>query len=155
MNVFKYLFVLYGCTVSVFMYRDEHSTNGHCRWLTVVTVFCLCLQDPALLKSPIFTPTTGRQEHGLLNIFHAMEGAAHLHILVVKQFEMPHYRKYWPNHILLVLPAMFNNAGVGEHLSDVLTEHNISLFLFFSRPILSLWDCLILLQPTNVCQSDD
>lgn len=43
-----------------------------------------------------------------------MEGVPHLHILVVKQFEMPHYRKYWPNHILLVLPAMFNNAGVGE-----------------------------------------
>lgn len=80
------------------------------------TVF-ICLQDPDLLRSPIFTPTTGRQEHGLLNIFHATEGAAHLHILVVKQFEMPHYRKYWPNHILLVLPAMFNNAGVGEQLS--------------------------------------
>ena len=48
-----------------------------------------------------------------------MEGAAHLHILVVKQFEMPHYRKYWPNHILLVLPAMFNNAGVGEQISGL------------------------------------
>lgn len=68
------------------------------------------------MKSPIFTPTTGRQEHGLLNIFHAMEGTAHLHILVVKQYEMHHYRKYWPNHILLVLPAMFNSAGVGECL---------------------------------------
>lgn len=45
-----------------------------------------------------------------------MEGATHLHILVVKQFEMPHYRKYWPNHILLVLPAMFNSAGVGKKL---------------------------------------
>lgn len=72
------------------------------------------LQDSDVLKSPIFTPTTGRQEHGLLNIYHAMEGAAHLHVLVVKQFEMPHYRKYWPNHILLVLPPMFNNSGVGE-----------------------------------------
>lgn len=48
-----------------------------------------------------------------------MEGAAHVHILVVKQFEMPHYRKYWPNHILLVLPAMFNNAGVGEQLTEL------------------------------------
>lgn len=56
----------------------------------------------------------GRHEHGLLNLFHAMEGTSHLHILVVKQFEMPLYRKYWPNHILLVLPAMFNSAGVGE-----------------------------------------
>jgi hypothetical protein len=59
-------------------------------------------------------PTTGRHEHGLFNLFHAMDGAAHLHILVVKQYEMPHYRKYWPNHILLVLPAMFNSAGVGK-----------------------------------------
>lgn len=56
----------------------------------------------------------GRHEHGLLNLFHAMEGTSHLHILVVKQFEMPLYRKYWPNHILLVLPAVFNSAGVGE-----------------------------------------
>lgn len=48
-----------------------------------------------------------------------MEGAAHLHILVLKQFEMPHYRKYWPNHILLVLPAMFNSAGVGEQTSGL------------------------------------
>ncbi|KAM3604656.1 uncharacterized protein V6R79_014421 [Siganus canaliculatus] len=86
-------------------------------------------KDPALLKSPIFTPTTGRQEHGLLNIFHAMEGATHLHILVVKQFEMPHYRKYWPNHILLVLPAMFNNAGVGaaRFLIKELSYHNLEL----------------------------
>lgn len=67
-----------------------------------------------MVKSPIFTPTTGRHEHGLLNIYHAMEGAAHLHILVVKDCEMSVYRKYWPNHILLVLPAMFNSAGVGQ-----------------------------------------
>lgn len=45
-----------------------------------------------------------------------MEGTSHLHILVVKQCEMPLYRKFWPNHILLVLPAMFNSAGVGELL---------------------------------------
>ncbi|XP_069548353.1 GREB1-like protein isoform X2 [Brachyistius frenatus] len=86
-------------------------------------------KDPDLLKSPIFTPTTGRQEHGLLNIFHAMEGASHLHILVVKQFEMPQYRKYWPNHILLVLPAMFNNAGVGatRFMIKELSYHNLEL----------------------------
>ncbi|XP_037838017.1 GREB1-like protein isoform X4 [Kryptolebias marmoratus] len=85
-------------------------------------------KDPDLLKSPIFTPTTGRQEHGLLNLFHAMEGASHLHILVVKQFEMPHYRKYWPNHILLVLPAMFNNAGVAARfMIKELSYHNLEL----------------------------
>ena len=43
-----------------------------------------------------------------------MEGISHLHLLVVKEYEMPLYRKYWPNHIMLVLPGMFNNAGVGE-----------------------------------------
>ncbi|XP_028974599.2 GREB1-like protein isoform X2 [Esox lucius] len=86
-------------------------------------------KDPSLVKSPIFTPTTGRQEHGLLNIFHAMEGAAHLHILVVKQYEMQHYRKYWPNHILLVLPAMFNSAGVGaaRFMIKELSYHNLEL----------------------------
>ncbi|XP_041847997.1 GREB1-like protein isoform X2 [Melanotaenia boesemani] len=86
-------------------------------------------KDPDLLKSPIFTPTTGRQEHGLLNLYHTMEGATHLHILVVKQFEMPHYRKYWPNHILLVLPAMFNNAGVGaaRFMIKELSYHNLEL----------------------------
>ncbi|KAG7278413.1 hypothetical protein CRUP_038576 [Coryphaenoides rupestris] len=68
-------------------------------------------------------------EHGLLNIFHAMEGAEHLHILVVKQYEMPHYRKYWPNHILLVLPAMFNSAGVGaaRFMIKELSYHNLEL----------------------------
>ncbi|KAL2097317.1 hypothetical protein ACEWY4_006524 [Coilia grayii] len=81
------------------------------------------------LKSPIFTPTTGRQEHGLLNIYHAMEGADHLHILVVKQYEMPLYRKYWPNHILLVLPAMFNSSGVGaaRFMIKELSYHNLEL----------------------------
>lgn len=43
-----------------------------------------------------------------------MEGISHLHLLVVKEYEMPLYRKCWPNHIMLVLPGMFNNAGVGK-----------------------------------------
>ncbi|XP_064790194.1 GREB1-like protein [Oncorhynchus masou masou] len=86
-------------------------------------------QDSSLLKSPIFTPTTGRQEHGLFNIFHAMEGTAHLHILVVKEYEMQHYRRKWPNHILLVLPAMLNSAGVGaaRFMIKELSYHNLEL----------------------------
>uniref|UniRef100_A0A3B3RUG4 GREB1 like retinoic acid receptor coactivator n=1 Tax=Paramormyrops kingsleyae TaxID=1676925 RepID=A0A3B3RUG4_9TELE len=86
-------------------------------------------KDPELIKSPIFTPTTGRQEHGLLNIYHAMEGTAHLHILVIKEQEMPLYRKYWPNHVLLVLPAMFNSAGVGaaRFMIKELSSHNLEL----------------------------
>ncbi|XP_020510331.1 GREB1-like protein [Labrus bergylta] len=105
----------------VFSQQGSHLESMH---LPLVST-----KDPDLLKSPIFTPTTGRQEHGLLNIFHAMEGAAHLHILVVKQFEMPHYRKYWPNHILLVLPAMFNSAGVGaaRFMIKELSYHNLEL----------------------------
>uniref|UniRef100_A0A8K9Y0T4 GREB1-like protein n=1 Tax=Oncorhynchus mykiss TaxID=8022 RepID=A0A8K9Y0T4_ONCMY len=79
--------------------------------------------------SPIFTPTTGRQEHGLFNIFHAMEGTAHLHILVVKEYEMQHYRRKWPNHILLVLPATLNSAGVGaaRFMIKELSYHNLEL----------------------------
>ncbi|XP_048868209.1 GREB1-like protein [Brienomyrus brachyistius] len=86
-------------------------------------------KDPELIKSPIFTPTTGRQEHGLLNIYHTMEGTAHLHILVIKEQEMPLYRKYWPNHVLLVLPAMFNSAGVGaaRFMIKELSYHNLEL----------------------------
>ncbi|XP_056148830.1 GREB1-like protein [Lampris incognitus] len=86
-------------------------------------------KDSDLLKSPIFTPTTGRHEHGLLNIFHAMEGTSHLHILVVKHYEMPLYRKYWPNHILLVLPAMFNSSGIGaaRFMIKELSYHNLEL----------------------------
>lgn len=71
-------------------------------------------QNLNAVKSPIFTPSSGRHEHGLLNLFHAMEGISHLHLLVVKEYEMPLYRKYWPNHIMLVLPGTFNNAGVGK-----------------------------------------
>ncbi|MGH0137544.1 UNVERIFIED_CONTAM: hypothetical protein FKN15_064105 [Acipenser sinensis] len=80
-----------------------------------------------VLKSPIFTPTTGRHEHGLLNIFHATEGAGHLHVLVVKEYEMPLYRKYWPNHILLVLPGMFNNTGAARFMIKELSYHNLEL----------------------------
>ncbi|XP_075441321.1 GREB1-like protein isoform X2 [Ascaphus truei] len=86
-------------------------------------------QNPSILKSPIFTPSSGRHEHGLLNLFHAMEGISHLHILVVKEYEMPLYRKYWSNHIMLVLPGMFNNAGVGaaRFLIKELSFHNLEL----------------------------
>ncbi|XP_009469509.1 PREDICTED: GREB1-like protein [Nipponia nippon] len=81
------------------------------------------------VKSPIFTPSSGRHEHGLLNLYHAMEGVSHLHLLVVKEYEMPLYRKYWPNHIMLVLPGMFNNAGVGaaRFLIKELSYHNLEL----------------------------
>lgn len=78
-----------------------------------VKVFLLLTQSPDCIKSPIFTPTTGRQEHGLFNLFHALDGASHLHILVVKEYEMAVYKKYWPNHIMLVLPSIFNGAGIG------------------------------------------
>lgn len=71
-------------------------------------------QSQEYIKSPTFTPTTGRHEHGLFNLYHAMDGASHLHVLVVKEYEMAIYKKYWPNHIMLVLPSIFNSAGVGR-----------------------------------------
>ncbi|XP_069462058.1 protein GREB1 isoform X2 [Ambystoma mexicanum] len=81
------------------------------------------------VRSPIFTPTTGRHEHGLFNLYHAMDGAGHLHVLVVKEYEMAIYKKYWPNHIMLVLPSMFNSAGVGaaHFLIKELSYHNLEL----------------------------
>ncbi|XP_043938160.1 protein GREB1 [Protopterus annectens] len=86
-------------------------------------------KSPDYVKTPIFTPTTGRHEHGLFNLFHSMDGACHLHILVVKEYEMPVYKKYWPNHIMLVLPSIFNNAGVGaaHFLIKELSYHNLEL----------------------------
>ncbi|XP_053570944.1 LOW QUALITY PROTEIN: GREB1-like protein [Bombina bombina] len=86
-------------------------------------------QNPNTVKSPIFTPSSGRHEHGLLNLYHAMEGTGHLHIMVVKEYEMPLYRKYWSNHIMLVLPGMFNNAGAGasRFLIKELSYHNLEL----------------------------
>ncbi|XP_004696096.1 protein GREB1 isoform X1 [Echinops telfairi] len=81
------------------------------------------------IKSPTFTPTTGRHEHGLFNLYHAMDGASHLHVLVVKEYEMAIYKKYWPNHIMLVLPSIFNTAGVGaaHFLIKELSSHNLEL----------------------------
>ncbi|TTB71000.1 GREB1-like protein [Bagarius yarrelli] len=87
------------------------------------------LSDQDGVKSTIFTPTTGRQDLGLLNLHHALEGAPHLHILVVKQHEMALYRKFWPNHVLLVLPSIFNNSGVGaaRFMIKELAYHNLEL----------------------------
>nr|XP_028578388.1 protein GREB1 isoform X2 [Podarcis muralis] len=81
------------------------------------------------IKTPTFTPTTGRHEHGLFNLYHAMDGASHLHVLVVKEYEMAIYKKYWPNHIMLVLPSIFNSAGVGaaHFLIKELSYHNLEL----------------------------
>ncbi|KAM6150075.1 protein GREB1 [Erethizon dorsatum] len=81
------------------------------------------------VKSPTFTPTTGRHEHGLFNLYHAMDGASHLHVLVVKEYEMAIYKKYWPNHIMLVLPSIFNSAGVGaaHFLIKELSYHNLEV----------------------------
>ncbi|KAE8605101.1 hypothetical protein XENTR_v10014969 [Xenopus tropicalis] len=86
-------------------------------------------KNPDCVKSPIFTPTTGRHEHGLFNLYHAMDGSSHLHILVVKEYEMAIYKKYWPNHIMLVLPSIFNSAGVGaaHFLIKELSYHNLEL----------------------------
>lgn len=91
--------------------RGSKDLHQHLRSLShFPTVF----QSHEHIKSPTFTPTTGRHEHGLFNLYHAMDGASHLHVLVVKEYEMAIYKKYWPNHIMLVLPSIFNSAGVGR-----------------------------------------
>lgn len=92
--------------------------SGINHFLPNVAEYLLFQQNFNAVKSPIFTPSSGRHEHGLLNLYHAMEGISHLHLLVVKEYEMPLYRKYWPNHIMLVLPGMFNNAGIGKKCSQ-------------------------------------
>ncbi|XP_069742407.1 protein GREB1 isoform X3 [Narcine bancroftii] len=81
------------------------------------------------VKSPVFTPTSGHYEHGLFNLYHAMDGANHLHVLVIKEHEMAIYKKYWPNHIMLILPSIFNNSGVGaaHFLIKELSCHNLEL----------------------------
>ncbi|KAK2920365.1 protein GREB1 isoform X3 [Channa argus] len=106
--------------------------------------------SPDCIKSPIFTPTTGRHEHGLFNLYHAMDGASHLHILVVKEYEMAVYKKYWPNHIMLVLPTVFNGAGIGaaHFLIKELSYHNLELErsrqLEGGGPACDVWPFIIL-----------
>ncbi|XP_041857099.1 protein GREB1 isoform X2 [Melanotaenia boesemani] len=106
--------------------------------------------SPDCIKSPIFTPTTGRHEHGLFNLYHAMDGASHLHILVVKEYEMAVYKKYWPNHIMLVLPTIFNGAGIGaaHFLIKELSYHNLELErsrrLEGGGPVGDVWPFIIL-----------
>ena len=63
--------------------------------------------------TPIFTPTTGRHDVGLLNIHHALDGAEHLHVLVISQSEVTSYRHLWPNHVLMVLPDEERFKGFG------------------------------------------
>ena len=63
--------------------------------------------------TPIFTPTTGRHDVGLLNIHHALDGAEHMHVLVISQSEVTSYRHLWPNHVLMVLPDEERFKGFG------------------------------------------
>ncbi|OXB58411.1 hypothetical protein ASZ78_007779 [Callipepla squamata] len=117
-------------TVSMMLTKyAAYNTFHHCEQCHQYMDINPAAQNLNAVKSPIFTPSSGRHEHGLLNLYHAMEGISHLHLLVVKEYEMPLYRKYWPNHIMLVLPGMFNNAGVGaaRFLIKELSYHNLEL----------------------------
>uniref|UniRef100_UPI00358DEE59 GREB1-like protein isoform X2 n=1 Tax=Myxine glutinosa TaxID=7769 RepID=UPI00358DEE59 len=73
------------------------------------------ITDPVgeVLRSPVFTPTTGRHEQGLLNLFHALEGSPVPHLLVVHERELPAYQRYWPNHCILALPRELDHSGIG------------------------------------------
>lgn len=103
------------CLVLVYLICfPEECISPSSVWINTETHTSFYLQSEDYIKSPTFTPTTGRHEHGLFNLYHAMDGASHLHVLVVKEYEMAIYKKYWPNHIMLVLPSIFNSAGVGK-----------------------------------------
>ena len=84
---------------------------------------CSFSQGPNAVKTPIFMWTFGRHEHGLINLYHSMEGSKHVHVLVCKQKDALAYEKQWPNHIILVLPDVVNEAGPGKY-----TIHTQALF---------------------------
>ena len=73
----------------------------------------ISLQGPNAVKTPIFMPSFGRQEQALINLYHTMEGSKHVHVIVCKQKHALAYEKQWPNHVLLILPTVANEAGPG------------------------------------------
>uniref|UniRef100_A0A8C7FQX2 Growth regulating estrogen receptor binding 1 n=1 Tax=Oncorhynchus kisutch TaxID=8019 RepID=A0A8C7FQX2_ONCKI len=98
--------------------------------------------NPDCIKSPIFTPTTGRHEHGLFNLYHAMDGAAHLHILVIKEYEMAVYKKYWPNHIMLVLPTIFNGLERSRRVEGGGPPADVWPFIILSDDSCVMWNAV-------------
>ena len=65
------------------------------------------------IEFPIFTPSVGRSDVGLLDLSDAIPTSTYLHVVVVKIQEADEYRKRWPNKTLLVLPASATGKGVG------------------------------------------
>ena len=88
-------------------------------------------QGPNAVKTPIFMWTFGRHEHGLVNLYHAMEGSKHVHVLVCKQKDALAYEKQWPNHIILVLPDVVNDAGPGTYILLQCCSRDLSTCLNF------------------------
>eukprot|EP00118_Oscarella_pearsei_P004100 m.17052 g.17052 ORF g.17052 m.17052 type:complete len:2013 (+) comp27284_c1_seq1:143-6181(+) len=65
------------------------------------------------VRTPVFIPSTGRYEHGLLNLFYSMNQSTHLAVIVVKQCELTFYARCWPNHVIMALPSSADQMGVG------------------------------------------
>ncbi|XP_041483730.1 GREB1-like protein isoform X2 [Lytechinus variegatus] len=86
-------------------------------------------QGPNAVKTPIFMPSFGRQEQALINLYHTMEGSKHVHIIVCKQKDALAYEKQWPNHVLLILPSLANEAGPGaaKYFIKELASRNLEL----------------------------
>ncbi|XP_030839073.1 GREB1-like protein isoform X3 [Strongylocentrotus purpuratus] len=86
-------------------------------------------QGPNAVKTPIFMPSFGRQEQALINLYHTMEGSKHVHIIVCKQKDALAYEKQWPNHVLLILPSVANEAGTGaaKYFIKELASRNLEL----------------------------
>ena len=65
------------------------------------------------IKFPIFSPSVGRADIGLLDLSDAIPTSSYLHVVVVKPQEIAEYRERWPDKTLLVLPDSADAKGVG------------------------------------------
>lgn len=65
------------------------------------------------VKTPVFIPSTGRYEQGLLNLFYALNQSSHIAVIVVKLSELNFYACAWPNHVIMALPQSAEHLGLG------------------------------------------
>ena len=83
--------------------------------LPVISHTAVLLEDgpPRAVKTPVFIPSTGRYEQGLLNLFYAQNQSSHVAVVVVKLSELNFYACAWPNHVIMALPQSAEQLGVG------------------------------------------
>ena len=57
-----------------------------------------------------------------------MDGKSHVHLVFVKQCEVPFYHKAWPNHVIVGLPVSCDREGLGAaryYIKVCLHHHQI------------------------------